>query len=138
MRPSARGGAWRPRRLCGSTRPAAGSPPEGAADRATRLARMDDIAIQAIVRRLSRPHRSGGKVIERAAILASGADSRAIMSWIETHGGEAEALAAPKRGGGGLHSARLHDAGAGAATRQALRYVLPAESLVAAAAPPGG
>ena len=34
-----------------------------------------DEAIRAVVTRLSRPHASGGAVIERAAILAEGADA---------------------------------------------------------------
>ena len=33
---------------------------------------MEDAEIRAVVTRLSRPHRSGGEVIERAAILSSG------------------------------------------------------------------
>jgi hypothetical protein len=37
---------------------------------------LDD-AIRAVVTRLSRPHASGGDVIERAAILAEGGDPAA-------------------------------------------------------------
>jgi hypothetical protein len=40
---------------------------------------MDDDPILALVKRLARPHASGGTVIERAAILADGADFR--RSW---------------------------------------------------------
>jgi hypothetical protein len=36
---------------------------------------VDDDAIRTLVTRLSRPHASGGAVIERAAILAEGADA---------------------------------------------------------------
>jgi hypothetical protein len=80
---------------------------------------VDDDAIQALVLRLSRAHPSGGKVIERAAILAAGADSAAIMSWIAAHAGEPEtaASASPK---GGLHGSRSEGG------RTPLRYVLPA------------
>jgi len=56
-----------------------------------------DDAIRAVVARLSRPHPSGGNVIERAAILAEGADSAAILSWIAAHSGQPEALAAARR-----------------------------------------
>jgi len=41
---------------------------------------MDDLEINALVTRLSRPHPSGGVVIERAAILAAGADFPAVMN----------------------------------------------------------
>jgi hypothetical protein len=46
---------------------------------------LDDDAIRALVKRLSRRHSSGGEVIERAAILAEGAKSAAILAWIEKH-----------------------------------------------------
>ena len=48
-----------------------------------------DEAIRAIVTRLSRPHASGGDVIERAAIVAEGADATAIVQWILAHAGPA-------------------------------------------------
>jgi hypothetical protein len=78
---------------------------------------MDDDAIRILVTRLSRPHRSGGKVIERAAILAAGADSAAVLAWIAAHDGQPETLA-PVVSRRGLHSARLTDSGP-------RRYVLP-------------
>jgi hypothetical protein len=81
---------------------------------------MDDDAIRTLVTRLSRPHPSGGKVIERAAILAEGTDSPAILKWIVAHG-EAEDRVPVAAGSGGLHSARGHDSGA---TKSPLRYVL--------------
>ena len=83
-----------------------------------------DDAIRAIVKRLSRPSRSGTFVIERAAILAEGADSEAIVAWILAHSGEPETVAPPKAGPG-LHGARLSSAAA-ARQGQARRYVLPA------------
>lgn len=88
---------------------------------------MDDEAIRTLVARLSRPHSSGGDVIERAAILAEGADSSAVLTWIAAHAGEPEALA-PAVAGRGLHSARLHDGG-GADRRPPLRYVFPRGAL---------
>jgi hypothetical protein len=88
---------------------------------------MDDDAIRALVTRLSRPHPSGGDVIERAAIFAEGAHSTAIVAWIMAHDGmpEAPVASASSRG---LHGPRLTD-GVGAAPRQPLRYVLPAGTL---------
>ena len=50
-----------------------------------------DDAIRAVVVRLSRPHASGGKVVERAAILAEGAHSAAIVQWITDHAGDPRA-----------------------------------------------
>jgi len=85
----------------------------------------DDTA-RAAVTRLSRPHRSGGTVIERAAILAEGADSPRLVAWVVAHGGQPEAaVVSMKRG---LHSPRLDDPGA--SLRPPLRYVLPAGALV--------
>ncbi len=84
---------------------------------------MEDDAILALVTRLARPHRSGGQVIERAAILAAGADSPAVIDWIIAHAGTPEqAVSTPVRRG--LHGARL--AGAEGAPRSPQRFVLPA------------
>jgi len=41
---------------------------------------MDDDAIRTVVRRLSRPHKSGGESVDRSAILAE-ADSAAVLAW---------------------------------------------------------
>ena len=87
----------------------------------------EEDAIRALVKRLSRPHPSGGRVIERAAILAAGANSSAILRWIAAHAWEAEELAALPTGSG-LHAARIHDRG-GLDGRAPLRYVLPPEAL---------
>ena len=89
---------------------------------------MDDAEISALVTRLARPHASGGVVIERAAILAEGADFSAVMEWIIAHGGKPETTlsAAPRRG---LHGLRLDDSG-GTEPRPPLRFVLPAGALV--------
>lgn len=84
---------------------------------------MDDDAIRTLVARLSRPHGSGGRVIERAAILAAGTDSVAVLAWIAAHEGEPEA-AVPVAAGRGLHSARLSDTG-GIGASAPRRYVLP-------------
>ncbi len=83
---------------------------------------MDDDTILALVTRLARPHRSGGQVIERAAIMAAGADSAAVTTWILEHAGEAEQTSAPARSRG-LHSARLADPARGDAPQ---RFVIPA------------
>jgi hypothetical protein len=84
---------------------------------------MDDDAILALVTRLARPHPAGGKVIERAAIMAAGTDSPAVVAWILAHAGEPEqsAATAPRHG---LHGARL--AGADGQARAPQRFVLPA------------
>lgn len=88
---------------------------------------MDDDAIRALLVRLARPHASGGEVIERAAILAEGADFAAVMAWITAHAGiaETQAAAAPRRG---LHGPRLSNSSE-AEPRTPLRFVLPAGAL---------
>jgi hypothetical protein len=85
--------------------------------------RMDDDAIRILVRRLSRPHSSGGEVIERAAILAAGADSEAVLTWIAAHDGQPEAPM-PVDSRRGLHSPRLSTSG-GMDSSTPRRYVLP-------------
>jgi hypothetical protein len=86
---------------------------------------MDDAAIRDLVIRLSRPHRSGGKVIERAAILAEGAAAAGVVDWILSRSGEPETAVAGRAGG--LHGGRL--AGEGRSSAAPLRYVLPAGAL---------
>jgi hypothetical protein len=84
-----------------------------------------DDDIRTIVTRLSRPVPSGGAVIERAAIVAEGAGSEAIIRWILDHEGQPEiAPSSPTRG---LHGTRLND-GAGVQRRPA-RYFMPAGEL---------
>jgi hypothetical protein len=87
----------------------------------------DADAIRVLLKRLARPHASGGDVVERAAILAEGADFAEVMAWITAHAGvpEATLATAPRRG---LHGSRLHDSG-GTEPRTPLRYVLPAGAL---------
>ena len=87
---------------------------------------VDDDGIRALVTRLARPHPSGGEVIERAAILAEGADFAAVLAWITAHGGIPETASAVPRPG--LHPSRLTNSG-GAGPRTALRYVLPPGAL---------
>jgi hypothetical protein len=86
----------------------------------------DDDEIRALVSRLARRHSSGGTVIERAAIVAEGADSAAVVAWILDHEGEPEA-AAESKASRGLHSARL--GGPIGTDRAPARYVLPAGAL---------
>jgi hypothetical protein len=88
---------------------------------------IDDDAIRALLKRLARPHASGGVVVERASVLAEGADFAVVMEWIADHAGVPEAAAATSRRHG-LHGSRLHDSG-GTAPRVPLRYVLPASAL---------
>lgn len=87
---------------------------------------LDDDGIRELVTRLARPHRSGGRVIERATILAEGTDFSAVMTWIEEHGGEPEAPAAA-RSQRGLHSPRLTEGSGGDPTP--LRFIFPAGAL---------
>jgi hypothetical protein len=89
---------------------------------------MDEDAIRTLVTRLARPHASGGDVVERAAILAEGADFAAVLTWIAAHDGKPEELA-PKAPARGLHNARRDDDGGGATPRTPQRYLLPAGAL---------
>jgi hypothetical protein len=91
------------------------------------MAVADDDPIRDAVRRLSRPHASGGKVIESAAVLAEGTDSTEIIRWILAHDGEPEELAAAAPSGG-LFGARRDEMRATHGS-QVRRYVLPAGAL---------
>ncbi|MGA7704941.1 MAG: hypothetical protein WB998_08610 [Solirubrobacteraceae bacterium] len=67
-------------------------------------------------------------MIERAAIMAAGADSAAVIAWIADHAGipEVAIAKAPSRG---LHGSRVGgDSEAG--SKAPLRFVLPAGALV--------
>ena len=89
---------------------------------------MDESAIRDLLSRLARAHPSGGVVVERAALLAAGADFPAVIAWITEHGGQPETTVetAPR---GGLHGARIASGG-GESTRKApQRYVLRAGQL---------
>jgi hypothetical protein len=87
--------------------------------------------IRALVARLGRPNASGGTVIERAALLAEGADFAAVMAWILAHGGQPERTrrAAPRRG---LYGSASDGPGA-AGTDTPRRFVLPAGALTRSA-----
>jgi hypothetical protein len=115
-----------PRRTRGPSwsRPITGSQPEVTHQAVpVNVADRDD-ATRAVVTRLARRHPSGGRVIERAAILAEGADCAAVVTWIIAHRGEPEAaLPTTQRG---LHGARL-DSSLAAKSRAPVRYVLPAD-----------
>jgi hypothetical protein len=89
---------------------------------------MNDDSIRTLVTRLARPHRSGGVVIERAAVLAEGADFTAVMNWIVDRGGVAEEAAVAAASNGGLHGTRLNHGGA-AQPPLPLRFVLPPGAL---------
>jgi hypothetical protein len=88
---------------------------------------MEDDDIRALVKRLARPHGSGGAVIERAAILAEAGDFTSVIAWIASHDGQPEArLSAVSTRG--LHGSRVNDGGEEQG-RPPLRYVLPAGTL---------
>ena len=89
---------------------------------------MNDSEISTLVKRLARPHRSGGVVIERAALMAAGADYPAIVDWITAHSGTPETPAPVRHKGGGLHGGRL-SSGGDQASRQPTQFLLPAGAL---------
>jgi hypothetical protein len=84
---------------------------------------VDEDAIRSLVTRLARAHPSGGTVIERAAIVAEGADFDEVMAWIVAHGGKPEA-AVETTVRHGLHGSRLQQEGGGS-PRTPSRFVLP-------------
>jgi hypothetical protein len=88
---------------------------------------MDDDAICVLVKRLSRPDGLGGAVIERAAIMAEGSESAAILAWIVAHDGQPEAVAAAPSAEG-VHGARF-GGGRAIGTSPPRRYVLPSGAL---------
>jgi hypothetical protein len=88
---------------------------------------VDDDAIRSLLTRLARAHPAGGTVIERAAVVAAGADSQAIMTWILAHGGKAEA-AAETSTRHGLHGSRPRTSSE-SQPRVPSRFVLPASAL---------
>jgi len=88
---------------------------------------IDESTIRAIVVRLARPVASGAHTIDRAAILAEGADCAAIEAWIVREGGEPHVDAAPPPGRG-LHADRAN-ARTSSASFGPSRYVLPAGAL---------
>jgi hypothetical protein len=89
-------------------------------------------ATAALVRRLARPHASGGMVIERSVILAEGSNSAAILSWISEHDGVGDFTSSSTHSHG-LHGSRF-DAPL-QADAPARRFVLPARAFQAS---PGG
>jgi hypothetical protein len=88
---------------------------------------MDDEAIRTVVRRLARPHASGGNAIERSVILAEGSDSTAIIAWVLSHAGVPDSTTG-KAAKQGLHGSRA-ETGAIRSNRPPLRFLLPAGSL---------
>lgn len=84
---------------------------------------MDDDAIPALLKLLARPTGAGGQVIERAAIMAAGVDSQAVVEWILAHHGKPEQRG-PTTTRRGLHGPRLADDDR--APRAPQRFVLPA------------
>ncbi len=87
-------------------------------------------ATAGLVRRLARPHASGGMVIERSVILAEGARSSAILRWISDHDGVADSTV-PSTHSHGLHGPRAGDPREDAPAR---RFVLPANAFPTATA----
>jgi hypothetical protein len=88
---------------------------------------MDDSEITTLVTKLGRPNKSGGIVIERAAIQAAGADYPAVIDWILAHEGAPETAVTSSKNQG-LHGSRIND-GNDPKAKQALRFVVPASAL---------
>ncbi len=88
---------------------------------------MDDNEIRALLKRLARPSRTGGHVVEGAAIRAEGSDFDAVEAWILAHGGKPEAAVA-KAPSGGLFGDRFTDSDA-QKNLGTTRYELPAGAL---------
>lgn len=86
-----------------------------------------DEDIGALVARLSRPHPSGGRVIERAAIMAEGGNSAAILDWLAAGDWVPEEAMASSghRGGSGLHGMRREAERGRAQAAAPRRYVSP-------------
>jgi hypothetical protein len=82
-------------------------------------------AIAVLVKRLARPHPSGGTMIDRPVILAEGARSAAILSWIAEHGGAPDSTP-PIPQSKGVHNRSPATGGRQAA--QTRRYILPAHA----------
>jgi hypothetical protein len=88
------------------------------------MTQMEPDAIAALVKRLARPHASGGMVIERSVILAEGANTAAILGWISDNDGVEDYTAAATRNGG-LHGSFVNATPRVATAR---RFVLPAHA----------
>jgi hypothetical protein len=88
---------------------------------------VPDDDIRTLVERLSRPQRGGRRVIERAAILAEGADSAAILDWLaaESWVPEDAPEASADAGGSGLHGARRESQRGQSRPQHPRRYVSP-------------
>ena len=86
-----------------------------------------DEEISALVARLSRPNRSGGSVIERAAIMAEGSRSAAILDWLVAASWTPEeaVVSTAYRGGSGLHGMRRESERNDARAQAPRRYVSP-------------
>ncbi|CAA9505314.1 MAG: hypothetical protein AVDCRST_MAG67-2374 [uncultured Solirubrobacteraceae bacterium] len=84
---------------------------------------MEEDEIRVLVKRLARPHPSGGTVIERAAIMAEGTGSTEVLSWILARGAVPEAAVERESTRQGLHGV------SDTAVRTTSRFVLPAGAL---------
>jgi len=90
-------------------------------------AQTTDEDIATTVNRLSRPNRGGGRVIERAAIMAEGANSAAILDWLAAASWipEAPEGTTADRAGSGLHGMRREVERGHARANAPRRYVSP-------------
>jgi hypothetical protein len=90
---------------------------------------IPDEDIGALVARLSRPNRDGQRVIERAAIMAEGSRSAAILDWLAVASWTPEEAveSTAYRGGGGLHGVRREADRNDARAQTPRRYVSPSD-----------
>ncbi len=86
---------------------------------------MDDAEIRTLVKRIAR-RSSKGATVERATLLAEGADVREIEAWILRAGGTPETAAPAK--GAGLYADRVTEREA-SRTPAPLRWNLPGDAL---------
>ena len=88
-----------------------------------------DQDIRALVARLSRPNGTGGRVIERAAIMAEGSRSAEILDWLALASWKPEEaeVSTTYRDGGGLHGVRRESDRRDARAAVPRRYVSPSE-----------
>jgi hypothetical protein len=87
---------------------------------------MDDEAIRSLLTRVGRRHKSGGIVVERATLMAEGADFDAVAAWITKHGGTPEMKSRSTKSRG-LHEMRAADSTSVDAKPQS--FVLPPGAL---------
>ena len=88
---------------------------------------MEEPEIRTLVKRLARPHPSGGTVVEGTAVRAEGSDFDAVEAWMLARGAQPE-QEGPQTEARGLYASRFADADA-QRNLSTPRYVLPPGAL---------